>query len=75
MKKTVSIIIILVIFLASIIFAYGVDSCQYNQGSCKKCDGQYELFDTELHKDDIFTTYYYKCNNCNHTVRTNFSME
>lgn len=42
----------------------------YNNGKCTECGGDYVFFEAIGHKN--YTTYIYKCENCEHMIEIGF---
>lgn len=71
MKNTIGYILILGVALAMWVGVFALDYYQYNDGTCRKCHGQYELFDVERNKDSL-PLYYFRCDDCGHVCETYF---
>ena len=71
MKKAIGYILILGVALAMWVGVFALDYYQYNDGTCRKCHGQYEFFDVERNKDSL-PLYYFRCDDCGHVCETYF---
>lgn len=71
MKKAIGYILIFGVAAMMWVGVFALDYYQYNNGTCRKCHGQYEFFDVERNKDSL-PCYYYKCKSCKHICETYF---
>jgi hypothetical protein len=56
--------IVFTIGILFIVFSYNdYKTKEWNNGTCKKCDKQYELIDITYHKNNGYS-YFYQCPNC-----------
>ena len=69
MEKIKEIFVVIGIFVAILLLAFGIVSCmkhadkiEYNNGVCKKCGGHLEYEQAIGHQYD--TSYIYKCDKC-----------
>lgn len=67
--------ILTVCFIISGLFVghYNFQHSEYNNGQCKECGGEYELFDIEHVK--YTKRYYYKCERCDNILKLNYEFE
>lgn len=80
-KDTLKVMLILIIFagiLTGLIFVIGSEADKskdlYNNGICTECGGRYR-FSSATHLKNGGDYFYYSCEDCDHTIRTNIIMK
>ena len=71
MKKVKEIaiaIVIIIAVIASILVVVLADFRKWNDGICSNCKGEYVLFETTKGITAGTEKYYYRCNECGHTI-------
>lgn len=73
-KFTFILIIIIVIMTGICLCAKKIDEKKYNGGICTECGGDY-IFSSATHGYGSGDSYYYTCNKCGHTIKTDSIMK
>ena len=73
-KFTFALVIIIAIMVCVCLLEQKIDEENYNNGICTECGGNY-IFSSAVHIRNNGDDYYYTCDKCGHTIKTNDLMK